>query len=97
MPGRKSMILYCPESSVTTARTFSISAGLDASTVTPGNTAPEASFTTPASEACAHAAVGQRTTNAANRAADLKSLAIVAPLFLPVHRRDGDGPPPRTP
>ena len=34
-------------------RTFSISAGLAASTVTPGSTAPEASRTTPAIEACA--------------------------------------------
>ena len=32
-------------------RTFSISAGLDASTVTAGNTAPELSFTVPAIEA----------------------------------------------
>src|SRR5213076_1417267 len=33
--------------SVATVRTFSMSAGLAASTVTPGNTAPIASFTTP--------------------------------------------------
>src|SRR4029079_19008105 len=42
---------YCPLPSVTALRTFSISAGLDASTVTPGRTAPDASLTTPAIEA----------------------------------------------
>jgi hypothetical protein len=36
---------YWPLPSVTTDRTFSISAGLDASTVTPGSTAPDASLT----------------------------------------------------
>src|SRR5262245_28053623 len=44
-------------------RTFSIRAGLDASTVTPGSTAPEVSFTTPAmlpAVACAAANVGKR-------------------------------------
>jgi hypothetical protein len=38
---------YWPVPSVTTARIFSINAGLDASTVTPGSTAPDGSFTTP--------------------------------------------------
>src|SRR5207249_9807079 len=45
-----------------TERTFSMRAGLAASTVTPGMTAPDVSLTTPAIEApsvvCAHAAVG---------------------------------------
>ena len=45
MPGLRSTILYCPVLSVTTERVFSISAGLDASTVTPGSTAPEVSLT----------------------------------------------------
>ena len=42
---------------MTTLRTFSISAGLAASTVTPGSTAPEVSLTTPAMPpaACARA------------------------------------------
>jgi len=40
-------------------RVFSISTGLDASTVTPGNTAPDASLTVPASVTCAHAALGR--------------------------------------
>src|SRR5439155_11315275 len=43
-----SMILYWPCSSLTTLRTFSISTGLLASTVTPGSTPPDVSFTTPA-------------------------------------------------
>src|SRR5689334_19738958 len=42
------MILYKPCPSVTTVRTFSISTGLAASTVTPGRTAPLASLATPA-------------------------------------------------
>src|SRR5262249_8499482 len=46
-PGR-SRILYWPSESVTTVRVFSMSAGLDASTVTPGSTAPDVSRTTPA-------------------------------------------------
>src|SRR6266478_1554330 len=48
VPGRRPTTLYSPLSSVTTVRTFSISAGLAASTVTPGNTAPDESLTTPA-------------------------------------------------
>src|SRR5262252_9187106 len=42
------MILYCPSPSDTAVRTLSISAGLLASTVTPGNTAPVESLTDPA-------------------------------------------------
>src|SRR5437899_12856331 len=56
---------YRPRSSVTTKRTFSIRAGLAASTVTPGITAPDVSLTTPAmaapSELCAQAAAGSNT------------------------------------
>ncbi len=44
-PGRKSSIRNCPVPSVTAVRVFSMSTGLAASTVTPGSTAPEASFT----------------------------------------------------
>ena len=47
-PGRRSTMLYRPSPSVTTLRTFSMSAGLEASTVTPGSTPPDASLTTPA-------------------------------------------------
>ena len=42
---------YWPLLSVTTTRTFSISAGLAASTVTPGSTAPEVSRATPVMDA----------------------------------------------
>ena len=44
--------------SVTAVRTFSISAGLAASTLTPGSTAPDVSLTDPAMTACASAADG---------------------------------------
>src|SRR5688572_32054695 len=52
---------YRPLLSVTAVRTFSIRAGLAASTVTPGSTAPEVSRTSPATVACAHAAAGSIT------------------------------------
>ena len=41
VPGRRSTMRYCPVLSVTTERTFSMSAGLAASTVTPGRIPPE--------------------------------------------------------
>src|SRR5262245_14172271 len=40
-----------------------MSAGLDASTVTPGSTAPDASLTTPLIVACAEATIGSNSTN----------------------------------
>src|SRR4051812_25161709 len=49
---------YAPFASVDTERTFSMSTGLLASTVTPGSTAPVASFTTPANALCARAVDG---------------------------------------
>src|SRR5688572_19816920 len=52
------MMRYCPAPSVTTVRTFSINAGLAASTVTPGSTAPDESLTTPAIDAWAYTALG---------------------------------------
>src|SRR5678816_4217884 len=55
-------MLYRPSPSLTTVRTFSISAGLAASTVTPGSTAPEASFTVPEMDACANAVIGNSAT-----------------------------------
>jgi hypothetical protein len=48
VPGRRSTIRYWPDSFVMAVRAFSMSAGLLASTVTPGNTAPLVSLTTPA-------------------------------------------------
>ena len=63
-PARRSTMRYWPLPSVTAERVFSIRAGLDASTVTPGSTAPEASLTTPVMEAWANAAAGTSTSNA---------------------------------
>src|SRR5665213_426549 len=56
-PPRNCSILNCPAPSVTTVRVFSIKAGLEASTVTPGMTAPDVSRTIPAidADACAKA------------------------------------------
>jgi hypothetical protein len=58
VPGCKLSIRYWPVESVVAERAFSISAGLDASTVTPGSTAPDASLTVPARVTCAHTALG---------------------------------------
>src|SRR5437667_597128 len=61
------MMLYRPSLSDTTLRTFSIKAGLAASTVTPGSTAPDVSFTVPAIPlavpCCADAAPGSRSAH----------------------------------
>ena len=46
---------YWPLPSVVAVRTFSMSAGLDASTVTPGSTAPDVSRTVPVMDAWAKA------------------------------------------
>src|SRR6266513_1752741 len=51
-----------------------MSAGLEASTVTPGSTAPDASFTTPLMVACADATTGSNNVNA-NAAPTLPILA----------------------
>src|SRR5687768_15492806 len=73
------MTRYCPPPSVTAARTFSISAGLDASTLTPGSTAPEVSRTVPVMTAWAIANCGR--TNDAIKAATVRfSIDIPAPL-----------------
>ncbi len=81
VPGRRSTILYCPWLSLTTERVFSMRAGLAASTVTPGRTAPELSFTTPAIALWACATPGSPTSAAsANSAAAI--LFRVIPLLL---------------
>src|SRR5260221_1271499 len=54
-------MLYRPALSVIVERVFSIRAGLDASTVAPGNTAPEESCTRPEMLACAAACAGTRS------------------------------------
>ena len=59
------MILNCPVPLVTAVRNPSINAGLDASTVTPGKTLPDESFTTPTIALCAKplAATPKRQTS----------------------------------
>src|SRR6185503_3902928 len=73
---------YWPVPSVTTDRTRSISAGLVASTVTPGSTAPDESLTTPVMDAWAYAAHGMiashaRTINASRRYRSIDRLLTV--------------------
>jgi len=58
VPGLRSTIRYCPVPSVTADRVFSMSTELDASTVTPGSTAPDTSFTAPVIDDCACATAG---------------------------------------
>jgi hypothetical protein len=83
VPGRRSMIRYWPAPSVTAVRTFSINAGLDASTVTPGSTAPDESRTAPAIDA----GVGTRGNyKQTNRQYGGKSMHHV-PLFPSSRRR----------
>src|ERR1044071_9865967 len=70
---------YWPVPSDTALRTFSINAGLDTSTVTPGSTAPDPSVTTPAIVACcADAAVGRATprANVANRRSSTRRMRV---------------------
>src|SRR6185295_770783 len=67
-----------PRSSVTAVRTFSMSAGLDASTDTPGMTAPEVSRAEPAMDACANADAGRRVDTAI-RSTALKKVRIARP------------------
>src|SRR5437763_4733952 len=69
LPGSRSGIRYCPVESVTAARVFSSSTALAASTVTPGNTAPDESLTTPASAVWAYAALDMSDRHAAASAA----------------------------
>src|SRR6187402_2643558 len=62
VPGLSATIEYVPEPLVTVERVFSISTGLDTSTVTPGNTPPDASLTVPEiALVCAEANTGVRT------------------------------------
>src|SRR5689334_22019476 len=63
-----------------------MSAGLDASTVTPGNTAPEASFTTPTIDAWAKTAVGT-STNTARTRIPFNTRCMFLPLRLRVQFR----------
>src|SRR5262245_59446122 len=73
------MIRYWPAPSLTAVRIFSISAGLAASTVTPGSTAPDASLTAPAIDACANARFGRIHANA--RKATIRPVMVMAVPF----------------
>src|SRR5205823_4433689 len=87
--GRRSTIVYRPSASVTTVRTFSIKAGLAASTVTPGSTPPDVSLTTPATPlaCCAEATTAHNS--------DVTSAALTRPCLIiasaPLIRRKEKG------
>src|SRR4030095_1243283 len=78
VPGCRFSMRYRPAPSVVAVRTFSMSAGLAASTVAPGSTAPELSLTTPASVACAQALAG--INNRVITARALSNARIPSPL-----------------
>ena len=86
-----------PLESVVTERVFSVSAGLEASTVTPGSTAPEASFTVPAMDAWAYTTEGRNSPKASNPTTRFNA-RIFAPLIrcrkmrLPTRSRRQAGP-----
>jgi hypothetical protein len=76
-------------------RTFSISAGLATSTVTPGRTAPDASLTTPAiALVCAAAIAGAATHDSPSKVRNNNLRITPAPLP-DAERRDPLEPKPR--
>jgi hypothetical protein len=83
------MIWNRPDPSVTVVRTFSISTGLAASTVTPGSTAPELSRTTPEIVAWANAAAG--STARQSRASAPVLNARIFSLLGVAYRAGSDG------
>src|SRR5579864_2627546 len=83
VPGRRFSIRYTPLASVLAERTPSISAGLLASTVTPGSTPPVASFTTPANALCAPAVAGS-TSELASVYTSVKIRPLIMPFTMPV-------------
>src|SRR5437867_9675833 len=78
VPGLSETILYSPSESVTTVRTPSMRTGLDASTVTPGNTAPDVSFTTPAMP-WANITAGIKSRTAATTPTHVTRFRTIAP------------------
>src|SRR6187402_1442015 len=70
-----------PLPSVIADFTFSIRASLAASTVTPGSTAPEVSFTTPVIALCARATVGANTSTASAATTKLTTLRVIRCLL----------------
>src|SRR2546422_7968862 len=77
------MILYAPPSSVMVERDFSISAGLLASTATPGRTAPLWSFTIPVSVLWARAPEHAMDTN--RQAMEIRFSIPILPPFRQSH------------
>src|SRR4030095_7941293 len=73
---------YCPASSVSAVRTFSMRAGLEASTVTPGSTPPDSSLTVPVRVPCAQTSDGKRVTATRNKTG-IDALRMVSPFELP--------------
>src|SRR5262245_55546227 len=66
-PGLRSMTRYWPDSSVTIVRPFEVRVGLGAATVTPGNTAPDASRTVPVRVPWANTVAGSNVMAASHR------------------------------
>src|SRR5439155_16944570 len=75
----RSMMAYRPSPSVTTDRLLSISTSLAASTVTPGSTAPEVSFTRPAIVLCADAPPGRNASRATTPRIRTATFALIGP------------------
>src|SRR5215471_5149163 len=75
-PGLRSMMRYWPVPSVTAERTRSISAGLVASTVAPGNRAPLESLTTPVMDPCAIAVAGTNANARTNSFTNWRDVRI---------------------
>src|SRR3954464_10676368 len=91
-----STMRYSPRSSVTALRTFSMRTGLDASTVTPGKTAPEVQVTTPerlaALNPCAAALCGNRTMQQTNHAPRIRPTNALSLIFhlIPAWKKPAD-------
>src|SRR6185436_17414850 len=77
------------DSSVVAVRVFSISAGLEASTVTPGSTPPDASRTVPVRVACANTVAGSKRSTSNVK---LLSAVRIESVFLLVVENGGRGP-----
>src|SRR5688572_19991714 len=87
---------YCPVSSVTPDRTFSMSAGLAASTVTPGSTPPDASRTVPVRDAWAKTVAGRSRTTSIVRHLSAVRIQSVFPSVVGKRMRRGPRQPPAT-
>src|SRR6266852_6169824 len=82
MPGLRLTIRYCPAPSLAADRTFSINAGLAASTVTPGITAPVASLTVPAIVCACPAVAAPSTAATAAKMICVNLVIVCAPLTM---------------